>query len=128
MFGMKDDGMRAMRLKAKSKYLDDLLEDNDGKMAVEIKKVYAKPTGVPAANGLESMSSEEEGEESKTGENEMGEEGPGLSEEMMASVDKLIKMIEEKSAPQPEDKRKLAKEEAARIMKELDLENLLKFK
>lgn len=119
MFGMKDDGMRAMRLKAKSKYLDDLLEDNDGKMAVEIKKVYAKPGSI-SSDGAE----EEEGyeEESKTGENEID-----LTSELMSGVDKMEKLIQEKTAAKnmaPEEE--LSEEEIIRMIKRGNLAKLLK--
>lgn len=118
MFGMKDDGMRAMRMKAKSKYLDDLLSDNDGKMAVEIKKMY-----VPG-EGLKTKEVEFEGEEGE----ESGEEGmspvlskitKGAGDVAQAAADKLKGMSE-----MPEEE--LSEEEIIRLIKQGDLAKLLK--
>lgn len=113
MFGMKDDGMRAARLKAKSKYLDDLLEDNDGKMAVEVKKIYAKPAGISSGGA-------EEEEESTTGEYD-------LTSQLMEGVDKMEKLIKDRTAAKnaaPEEE--LSEEEIIRMIKQGDLAKLLK--
>lgn len=63
MGGMEGmDDMRGMRLKAKSKYLEDLLSDNDGKMAMEIKKTYS-PEGEIEEKEIELKRNGEEEEE-----------------------------------------------------------------
>ena len=120
MFGMKDDGMRAMRMKAKSKYLDDLLADNEGKMALEIKKVY-----VPG-EGLKTKEVEFEGEENGEMENEYGAgdmlskltEGAGDVAQMAADKMKGMKSM----APEGD----LSEEEIIRLIKQGDLAKLLK--
>lgn len=121
MFGMKDDDMRAMRMKAKSKYLDDLLSDNEGKMALEIKKVY-----VPG-EGLKTKEVEFEGEENGEMENEYGAgdmlakvtEGAGDVAQMAADKMKGMKSVV------PEEG-ELSEEEIIRLIKQGDLAKLLK--
>ena len=112
MFGMKDDGMRGMRLKAKSKYLDDLLADNDGKMAVEIKKVYM-PGKKAAMPGMEE-------EEMGTSENEMSEEGlsPDLAKVVQGAGDVAEKMAMQ---GEMESEEELSPEEIMKLMKKLNI-------
>ena len=118
MFGMKDDGMRGMRLKAKSKYLDDLLADNDGKMAVEIKKVYM-PGKKAAMPGMEAE------EEIGTSENEMPEEGlpPELAKVVQGAGDVAEKAAMKAGALQGEmeSEEELSPEEIMKLMKKLNI-------
>lgn len=124
MFGMKDDGMRAMRMKAKSKYLDDLLADNEGKMALEIKKVYVPGEGLKTKEV--EFEGEENGEENGEMENEYGAgdmlskltEGAGDVAQMAADKMKGMKSM----APEGE----LSEEEIIRLIKQGDLAKLLK--
>jgi len=111
MFGMKDDGMRGMRLKAKSKYLDDLLADNDGKMAVEIKKVYMP--GKKDAMGAPMTGMEEE-------ETELGEEGlsPELAKVVQGAGDVAEKAAMKGAMASEEE---LSPEEIMKLMKKLNI-------
>lgn len=82
MEGMED--MRGMRLKAKSKYLEDLLSDNDGKMAMEIKKTYS-PEGEIEEKEIELKRNGEEGE---------GEEN-GMAEKLDLADPELLRKLKE---------------------------------
>ncbi len=116
MFGMKDDGMRGMRLKAKSKYLDDLLADNDGKMAVEIKKVYMPGKKETLGSSVTGMEEEEMG----TSENELPEEGlsPELAKVVQGAGD-----VAEKAALKGEmgGEEELSPEEIMKLIKKLNI-------
>ena len=113
MFGIKDDGMRGMRLKAKSKYLDDLLADNDGKMAVEIKKVYM-PGKKAAMPGME------EEEEMGASENEMPDEdlSPELAKVVQGAGDVAEKAAMKGAMASEEE---LSPEEIMKLMKKLNI-------
>lgn len=85
------EDMKMLRMKAKSKYLDDLLEDNDGKMAIEIKKAYSPEEGMKT-KGIEL---EAEGEENGEMESESEGEDMGMPSSIKQAMEGAIGAAED---------------------------------
>lgn len=79
------EDMKMLRMKAKSKYLDDLLQDNDGKMAIEIKKAYSPAEGMKT-KGIEIESDGEENGEMENEGEDMGMD-PTIKQAMQGAMD-----------------------------------------